>query len=144
MAEAKDNNTTELCTRKCVPCRGGVDPLSGDALHQMLQQLPRDEWKLLFVNGHSCICRKYTFPNFKIAMQFLNLVAAVANTEKHHPNIHLVDYRDVELEIYTHAINGLHPNDFILAAKCDKEFDQIKDIKGAAKDACVHHASATT
>jgi len=54
------------------------------------------------------------------ALEFFNHVAALAEEEGHHPDLHLVGYRNVAIELWTHAIGGLSENDFILAAKIDQ------------------------
>ena len=53
-------------------------------------------------------------------VNFFNAVAGVAEAEDHHPDLHLTGYRNVAIEISTHAVNGLTENDFILAAKIDQ------------------------
>lgn len=65
------------------------------------------------------IQRTFVAKNFVAAMDFLNKVAEVAEEEGHHPDLHLESYRTVKIVVYTHAIQGLHKNDFILAAKLD-------------------------
>ena len=66
------------------------------------------------------IRKKWTMKNFVAGMSFLNRVAELAEEEQHHPDLHLSGYRNVEIEIWTHAIAGLSENDFILAAKIDE------------------------
>ena len=68
-------------------------------------------------NGH--LYKKFKFKNFLEAMKFVNKVAEIAENEGHHPDF-CVHYNKVEIEIWTHAINGLSENDFIVAAKIDK------------------------
>lgn len=76
-------------------------------------------WGLEKENGHQQIAKDFTFKNFTEAMSFVNKVADVAEVEGHHPNID-IKYNKVRLTNYTHAIKGLHDNDFILAAKIDE------------------------
>jgi len=71
---------SNLADRSCVPCRGGVPPLEGEALDQLSAQLP--EWKV--VDGHH-IKKTFLFPDFKTALDFVNRVGAVAEAEGHHP-----------------------------------------------------------
>lgn len=101
-----------LTDKKCVPCEGGLAPLN----HQQAEALLRDTpgWTLL--EGATKIKREYQFSNFKKALAFANKVGNLAEEEKHHPDISL-GWGYVTLVIQTHAINGLHENDFILAAK---------------------------
>ena len=58
--------------------------------------------------------------NFLAGLAFFEKVGAVAEAEAHHPDLHLVGYKNVAIEIWTHAIDGLSENDFILAAKIDQ------------------------
>ena len=81
-----------------------------------LEQVPG--WQLVDDAHH--IRRDWRMKNFVAAIDFFNKVAALAEQEQHHPDLHLTNYRDVRIEIYTHAIGGLSENDFILAAKIDQ------------------------
>jgi 4a-hydroxytetrahydrobiopterin dehydratase len=110
MAEACD-----LTGKTCVPCRGGVPPLEGEGLERLRAQLG-EGWTV--VDGHH-LEKTYTFKDFKSALAFVNRVGEVAEAEGHHPNISFTWGR-VTLQLWTHKINGLHENDFILAAKADQ------------------------
>lgn len=67
--------------------------------------------------------RRFRFPDFATAIRFVDRMAAIAESEQHHPNF-CVDYDRVEVRIWTHAIGGLSENDFILAAKLDATLDE--------------------
>jgi 4a-hydroxytetrahydrobiopterin dehydratase len=105
-----------LAAKHCVPCRGGVPPLTGEELHKLSSQL--SDWKV--IDDHH-ITKTYTFPDFKTALDFVNRVGAIAEAEGHHPDIALAWGR-VDVKTYTHKINGLTESDFILAAKVDEAF----------------------
>jgi 4a-hydroxytetrahydrobiopterin dehydratase len=105
----------ELTRKKCVPCEGGVPKLTEAKVDSLLEGLPG--WAK--VEGGRRIRREWTAKNFLAGMDFFEKVAALAEAEGHHPDLHLVGYRDVAVEIWTHAIGGLSENDFILAAKID-------------------------
>jgi 4a-hydroxytetrahydrobiopterin dehydratase len=105
---------TDLASKNCVPCRGGVPPLSGKELTALSEQLP--EWNV--VNGHH-LARLFKFPDFRQALAFVNKVGAVAEEQGHHPDI-LLSWGKAEVTTWTHAINGLTESDFILAAKIDR------------------------
>ena len=105
----------ELTAKKCLPCEGGVESCSIDHAKQQLAAL--NEWRLS--DDGKMISRKFTFKNFVQAMQLLNKVAEVAEHDQHHPDLHLTGYRNVTIDLTTHAIDGLSENDFILAAKID-------------------------
>ncbi|MDO8625278.1 MAG: 4a-hydroxytetrahydrobiopterin dehydratase [Candidatus Diapherotrites archaeon] len=101
-----------LQSQKCVPCEGGIPPLSPKHAKQFLHQIAG--WKLN--NKNNRICHEIRFKDFKGAMKFVTRVAVIAEHEGHHPDFH-VHYNRVILESWTHAIGGLSINDFILAAK---------------------------
>jgi 4a-hydroxytetrahydrobiopterin dehydratase len=105
---------TELASKTCVPCRGGVPPLEGKELEALVSQVPK--WKV--VDGHH-ISRSYTFPDFKQALEFVNKVGAIAEEQGHHPDIFFT-WGKADITTWTHKINGLTESDFILAAKIDK------------------------
>ena len=110
-------STLELATRKCQPCHGGIAPIPRHEAEAMLAKLPG--WHLTD-DGVLRIRREWIAKNFRSAMDFFNRVAALAEDEGHHPDLHLVGYRNVAIELWTHAIEGLSENDFILAAKIDQ------------------------
>jgi 4a-hydroxytetrahydrobiopterin dehydratase len=105
---------SELATKTCVPCRGGVPPLRGQELSSLHQQVP--QWQV--INEHH-VTRKFTFPDFKTALDFVNRVGNLAEQQGHHPDILLVWGR-VEITLWTHKIDGLTESDFIMAAKIDQ------------------------
>jgi len=107
----------ELSSKHCVPCRGGVPPLTGDLLRLLAQKLGGD-WKV--VDEHH-LEKSYAFEDFKQALDFTNRVGEIAEREGHHPDIHLAWGR-VGLTIWTHKIDGLTESDFILAAKADDAY----------------------
>ena len=108
---------TEVCLtdKKCKPCEGGVPPLSESQARGFMKQL-KAGWELL--QGAKEIRKEYRFKNFKETMGFVNLAAAVAEGEGHHPDME-VSFRQCVIRLSTHAIKGLSENDFILAAKID-------------------------
>lgn len=103
-----------LADKHCVPCRGGVPPLQGDELHRLEAQVTG--WRV--VEEHH-LDRAFSFPDFRVALDFVNRVGAIAEQEGHHPDLYL-SWGKVEVKIWTHKINGLSESDFILAAKIDK------------------------
>ena len=105
----------DLTRKSCVPCEGGVDPLDPTAVAGLLAQIPG--WSAA-ADGRS-IRREWTARNFSAAVHFLGEVAALAEAEGHHPDFHLTGYRQVAIDLTTHAVGGLTENDFIVAAKID-------------------------
>ena len=105
---------SELASKTCVPCRGGVPPLAGEELARLQKQV--NGWDV--VKGHH-LHKAYTFPDFKSALAFVNRAGDVAEEQGHHPDIFLA-WGKVEITIWTHKIDGLTESDFILAAKLDQ------------------------
>lgn len=101
-----------LAEKSCIPCKGGVPPLAGNELVALAAQLS-PEWSV--ESGHHLICA-YPFKNFKQALTFTNAIGEIAEQENHHPEITLT-WGLVTVRIWTHKMNGLTENDFILAAK---------------------------
>ena len=106
---------SDLAKRKCIPCEGGVDPMTRDEAEKLLTEL--DDWML--VDEANLLAKSFRFADFKQTMAFVNKVAAIAEEEGHHPDM-TVTYNTVTIELMTHAIGGLSENDFIVAAKIDQ------------------------
>ena len=102
-----------LAEKTCVPCRGGVPPLKGEALQALARQV--EGWQV--VNEHH-LAKTFRFPDFRAALAFVNKVGALAEEQGHHPDIYLA-WGKVEITIWTHKIDGLTESDFILGAKID-------------------------
>lgn len=107
---------TELTEAKCVPCEGGIPPLSNEEEEEYMNQV--QGWNLDREDIHR-IKKTFEFEDFKESMKFVNKVADLAEEEGHHPYIYIY-YDEVVFELYTHAIKGLHKNDFVMAAKIDE------------------------
>lgn len=104
---------SELAKKKCIPCQGGIPPLSGKDLDHFAVQVPH--WTV--INGHH-LERELTFPDFRQALDFTNKIGELAESEGHHPDIYL-SWGKLGIKIWTHKIDGLTESDFILAAKID-------------------------
>jgi 4a-hydroxytetrahydrobiopterin dehydratase len=111
-----------LTQATCVPCRGGVPTLTDAEIAELKPQVP--EWQVVEVGGIRRIRREYRFKDFRQAMDFAVMVGELAEREQHHPDLH-VAWGRVMVETWTHKIEGLHQNDFILAAKCDEVFEGL-------------------
>jgi 4a-hydroxytetrahydrobiopterin dehydratase len=105
----------DLAMKKCVPCQGGVPPLKGKALKQLLAAVDNN-WKL--VKQHH-LEKQYKFEDFRAALDFTNRIGEMAERQNHHPDIYLA-WGKVKVAIWTHKIDGLTESDFIFAAKTDK------------------------
>ena len=106
-----------LADNQCIPCRGGVPPLSPARISELLKELDKG-WEL---NDAGHLLRAYSFSNFVTAMAFANRVGDIAEEQGHHPDLH-VGWGRCAVEIWTHKIDGLTESDFFLAAKADREF----------------------
>lgn len=105
----------ELVNKHCAPCEGGVPKLSAEQVKEHLAALPA--WKL---TSEGRLRREWRVKDFVTGLDFFERIGQIAESEDHHPDLHLAGYRNVAVEIWTHAINGLSENDFILAAKIDQ------------------------
>lgn len=103
-----------LKDQTCIPCEKGVPPLSQEAAQRLWAEL--SGWELA-KNGKS-ISKDLAFKDFDKAMDFVNMVADLAELQGHHPDID-IRYNKVHLSLSTHAIKGLSENDFVLASKID-------------------------
>ncbi len=107
-----------LAERTCVPCRGGVPPLTPEQIRPLLAQL--EGWRV--VDNHH-LEKRYALNDFAQALELVNRIGAVAEEQGHHPDLYLAWGR-VEVKIWTHKIDGLTESDFILAAKCDRAYSR--------------------
>jgi 4a-hydroxytetrahydrobiopterin dehydratase len=101
-----------LTRKTCVPCQGGIPPLSKAEAEGFMDQVPG--WALSGAGDR--ITRRFTFDDFKQSIAFIDKVGALAEEEQHHPDI-LFGWGYAEITFFTHKISGLHENDFIMAAK---------------------------
>lgn len=108
-------NMITLSKEKCVPCEGNVTPLTAEEIVELLPEIIG--WQQ---EGSKKIWREFTLRNFVQAVDFINRIADVAEYQDHHPDLFLHDYKQVRVELMTHAINGLSRNDFIVAAKINE------------------------
>jgi 4a-hydroxytetrahydrobiopterin dehydratase len=92
----------DLSKQKCVPCEGGVAPLTRKEFEQYLDQVK--EWTVL---NDKAIERDVKLKDFKAALQLINRVGELAEQEGHHPDIYLHGWNKVTFTLSTHAIGGL-------------------------------------
>ena len=105
---------TDLTKKKCVACESDIPPMPDDEIEKYQQQVPA--WDIVKVEGIPHLKRSFKFKNFAEALAFTNQIGEVAEEQGHHPLIELTWGR-VTVEWWTHNINGLHENDFIMASK---------------------------
>ncbi len=106
----------DLASKKCTACEGGTPPLTEQEIKALSARV--GGWRVV---DNKKIQRKFTFRDFKGAMAFVHSVADIAETEGHHPDIHIF-YTTVLIDLWTHAVGGLSKNDFIVAAKINALF----------------------
>ena len=106
----------QLSAKSCVPCEGGVAPLSAGKARRLRKELHQD-WHL--AKDFKSLQRALKFKDFYRTMSFVNAIAFIANIEDHHPDLE-IGYDYCRISYATHAIGGLSENDFICAAKIDR------------------------
>lgn len=107
---------SELKQQTCEACNANAPKVSDSELAELMQLIP--DWSPLVCDGVMQLQRQFKFKNFKLALAFTNQVAEIAEAEFHHPTI-TTEWGKVTVTWWTHAINGLHKNDFIMAARTD-------------------------
>lgn len=109
----------QLRRARCIPCEGGVSPVDESEIADYLAQLPG--WSIIEFDNVKRLSKSFAFDNFVHALDFTNRVGELAEQEGHHPAL-LTEWGRVAVTWWTHAIRGLHGNDFIMAAKTDEVF----------------------
>jgi len=104
--------TKPLAERRCEPCHGGTPRVEGDELRRYMDELG-PPWE---VREEHHLEADFSFPDFMEALRFANRLGALAEAEGHHPEV-TVTWGHATVRVWTHAIDGLSDNDFILAAK---------------------------
>ena len=108
----------ELADKKCVPCEGGIPSFNLEEIHKYLKKV--DGWDVKTDDDKTYyLIKEFRFKNFLESQKFVNKVGNIAEVEAHHPDIWF-GWGYAKIKIFTHAINGLHESDFVLAAKIDK------------------------
>ena len=105
----------KLTEKRCVPCEGGVDPMTRADFEVYLEQV--SEWDII---DDKKLERTFEFTNFKQALAFVNAAGEIAEEEGHHPDLFIHNWNKVKVTLWTHAIGGLSINDFVLASKIDR------------------------
>ena len=109
---------TELADKKCIPCEGGIPSFNLKEIHKYLKKV--DGWDVKSDDNKTYyLLKEFKFENFQESQKFVNDVGNIAENEAHHPDIWF-GWGYAKIKIFTHAINGLHESDFVLAAKIDR------------------------
>lgn len=107
-----------LDQRHCVRCAPGTPALEGAEIDPLLRQL--DGWSVEEAGGHQQLTKTYTFKGFMPGVALVDLIAPIAEEEDHHPDLLLV-WGALTVRLWTHAAGGLTENDFVLAARIDRD-----------------------
>ncbi|KAJ4768765.1 Transcriptional coactivator/pterin dehydratase [Rhynchospora pubera] len=109
---------SDLSTKKCIPCSSkDIQVMSKESAMELLPQVKY--WELITDNDVMKLQRSWKVKSFTKGLEFFQLIANVAEAEGHHPDLHLVGWNNMRIEIWTHSVGGLTENDFILASKID-------------------------
>jgi 4a-hydroxytetrahydrobiopterin dehydratase len=99
----------------CSACRADAPRIEpGEAAELRARHVPK--WTL----DYPKLTRSFRLRDFRKSLAWINRVGMLAEEERHHPDFHLTGWNRVELVLWTHAIDGLSENDFVLAAKIDE------------------------
>ncbi len=109
-----------LADQDCIACTVATTPVTTEQAEELRLSVP--EWKIVEIENVKRLSRTYLFKNFVDALNFTNLVGGIAEKEGHHPSI-TTEYGSVTVGWWSHSINGLHTNDFIMAARTDKLYE---------------------
>lgn len=114
----------------CVACRKDSPRVTAEEISALSPQIP--DWQIVDHAGVKQLERVYRFPDFRQALAFTSRVGEAADEQNHHPTI-VTEWGKVTLTWWTHKINGLHRNDFVMAAKSDGIYNGMKEPAGAQK-----------
>jgi 4a-hydroxytetrahydrobiopterin dehydratase len=115
----------QLVTKQCAACEGKMPKYSRQEAEEQLKAV--SGWKL--THDGERIRKDWVMKDFMAGLDFFNAVAKLAESEDHHPDLHLEGYRNAWIEIWTHAVGGLSENDFVLAAKINRLPVKLKSAK---------------
>ena len=111
--------SSDLAERECKACTSDDDPLEGEELEELHEQVDREVWNV--VDEHH-LEGTYEFEDFRDALEFTYEVGELAEAEWHHPDLHLA-WGEVVVEMWTHKIDGLFETDFVMAARMDRIYE---------------------
>ena len=109
------NNKSDLSSKKCLPCEGGIDALNKQDAEKFMSKIHKD-W--ILSEDNKSILRELKFKNHYEVISAINLIAWISHKEDHHPEV-TFGYSNLSIKFFTYAIDGLSENDFICAAKID-------------------------
>lgn len=107
----------DLAKRPCEPCSGDSPPVPEAEWPALLEKLP--DWAVVREDGVPVLTRTFRLGNFAAALELANRIGELAEEENHHPKL-VVEYGRLGVSWWTHAIGGLHMNDFVMAARSER------------------------
>ena len=117
----------ELAGERCIPCRGDEPTLDGQEIEELLRAVP--DWRVVDRDGVRRLEREFPFADFSSALDFTDRIGERAERSGHHPAL-LTEWGRVTVTWWTHAIGGLHRNDFVMAAGTDEEYANLTEDDG--------------
>ena len=111
---------SSLAEMKCVPCQGGEPTVTEEEMTELRPKVP--DWEVVERDGVNRLKRVFKFDDFAGALAFTNKVGEIAEEEGHHPQL-VTEWGKVKVSWWTHKIDGLHNNDFVMAAKTDRQYE---------------------
>jgi len=114
---------SELSSKVCTACSGDAETLKATEIHEHMKELD-DNWEQ--ENNHH-IQRQFDLNDFQEALELVNKVGEIAEQQGHHPVINDFTWGRATIKLYTHKIDGLHENDFIMAAKIDEAYEDMEN-----------------
>jgi 4a-hydroxytetrahydrobiopterin dehydratase len=126
--ERRSKTMEQLSQKRCIPCEGGVLPASAEEIAVYLRELPGWVIEEAQPGGVQHLVKSFAFDNFAHALAFTDRIGALAEEEGHHPVL-VTEWGKVTASWWTHAIGGLHQNDFVMAAKTNQAFQTAKGAK---------------
>lgn len=112
----------DLAATSCEACTADAPRVNDVEAQLLLQQIP--EWEIEQLGDIDILEREYSFADFAAALAFTNKVGELAETANHHPVL-VTEWGKVTVEWWTHKIQGLHKNDFIMAARTELLYQSL-------------------
>jgi 4a-hydroxytetrahydrobiopterin dehydratase len=106
----------KLTQMTCVACRRDAPTVTDAEIAEFQEQV--SDWDIVEREGIKRLQRVFSADDFAQALEFTNKVGKLGEEEGHHPAL-LTEWGKTTVTWWTHKINGLHRNDFIMAAKTD-------------------------
>ncbi|WP_207063708.1 4a-hydroxytetrahydrobiopterin dehydratase [Motiliproteus sp. SC1-56] len=111
---------SNLDQQQCEACRADAPRVEEDEARELIKAIP--QWQIVEMQGVPRLVRRFSFKNFAQALGFTNRVGEMAESQQHHPDL-ITRWGEVEVHWWTHKIKGLHRNDFICAARCERLYE---------------------